>query len=1186
MGRLDDPRLDALRPHLRATDGGMSAFAPTNPNQQWNHQNELYTANQVPRLPGQFVVDMHGSADSVRIGNTPLSPRDLADIIRSNPDYDGGPVSLLGCGTGSTPNGFAAQLAQELGVPVTAPSRDAWVDHDGNVFASSQEFNADSTKPARPTWPPNGQWSTFSPNGEQTVHQGPFPPGHTPTWASGDTPARPMGTAAHRGDETGGSQDPRAEQADRDADRELRQASDTRNDQLKELQQETSERIAQAERDAAPRLAEVEQSREQRLTEIRESTDRQLANIEREREQRLAEAGGDQTRRDEIDAEHDHRAEAARQRQAEREHAANREADRQAEPVRRELDQKFAEIVAEKDQRRDQIEQDFADRSQAAEAERDRRHTEIRGDQPRNDDGSWREERTQSPASESGDDRSPADQTRDDAPAEEQRPGEESRAPERRDSRSDGRQAWPTDPANDAPLRHRDLDALGLTEQQVDWWRNGQAPLGMDPDQFRRFQSEFGDLLRANGIDPDRAQVRLVGSSVRFYSGWNKTMEGEHGLDHTPESRERFERWQGPDRDGMSERRPFDVQHRLGLKPNPSDYDLSIYSDEVVAAARAQWSDQEGFANERQGYVNKEPMREALPGLEEFARRWEEKTGRKIGLRLFGLENEPRQRRSRHSNPTDGNWLLDLSEREQPQRPDRPVDPASGQELTRRDQEFLGHSDEQLAWWSDGDAPLGMTPRQFHDFQASLAEALRAEGVDARDVDVRLKGSGVNAYSNPRKTLDNAPHTDESRALMDEWFGDATERPTSRPFDSMHRLGLDDKSDFDVQIRSDDLVRMARERLETAPPPGVKRDENGDPHFAHPKYGFVDKAIMREQFPELNKWVEHWERELGREVAPALFGLDDGPRQDSHLDAAKAQRGWPMLGQDASPLGDRPDAVDPGTVGSARPDNVDDPGIEPPRRPSSEPPADSPVLTDAPESPPPPPRVDHGDPVHNEDGSWEWKGYTLDAETNQTVDEFIPKFAELGHGADGDGGVRAVMRDIEQRVPYTKLEGLEYDLKGADRLKEKVADRLDEDGNTQTPEEILRGIPDGVRYTFSLDPENYTSGLVRITDELKQRGFVEVQQVNSWNRDIPYKGVNSRWMDPESGLRFEVQFHTPESWHVKDVTHDAYEHENNMSLDQQTRDTWHDFQSDYFNTIPKPPGAETIVTFKEKKPSD
>jgi hypothetical protein len=228
-------------------------------------------------------------------------------------------------------------------------------------------------------------------------------------------------------------------------------------------------------------------------------------------------------------------------------------------------------------------------------------------------------------------------------------------------------------------------------------------------------------------------------------------------------------------------------------------------------------------------------------------------------------------------------------------------------------------------------------------------------------------------------------------------------------------------------------------------------------------------------------------------------------------------------------------------------------------------------------------RVDHGDPVRGEDGSWQWKGYTLDQETNRLVDDFVPRFAEFGHGENGDGGMRRVMRDIEERVPNTRLEGLQYDLKGDDRLKEKVAERMADEANTQTPEQILREIPDAVRYTFNLPPEDYTSGLVRIADELKQRGFVEYQQVNSWNRDIPYKGVNTRWLDPETGLRFEVQFHTAESWHVKDDTHDAYEHENNMTLDPSVRESWHEYQDEYFRTIPTPPGAERIVTFKPKK---
>ncbi|GAA3028468.1 scabin-related ADP-ribosyltransferase [Actinokineospora globicatena] len=198
MAAFDDPRLDRLRPHLRSTEGGMSAFAPADePNafQRREHHNDLSTAERVPKIPGQFVVDLHGSADSVRVGDAALSPRDLATIIRANPDYDGGPVTLLGCDTGKRPDGFAARLARELGAPVTAPTRDAWVDNNGNVFASS------TTRTERgnhaPTWPPNGEWQTFSPDGDQTVHRGPYPPGLRPTWGD-DIPTRSP-TATRRG---------------------------------------------------------------------------------------------------------------------------------------------------------------------------------------------------------------------------------------------------------------------------------------------------------------------------------------------------------------------------------------------------------------------------------------------------------------------------------------------------------------------------------------------------------------------------------------------------------------------------------------------------------------------------------------------------------------------------------------------------------------------------------------------------------------------------------------------------------------------------------------------------------------------------------------------------------------------------------------------------------------------------
>ncbi|GHH46487.1 hypothetical protein GCM10017774_49490 [Lentzea cavernae] len=187
--RLDSLRegLDpVVRDHVHSTPAGMSIFDRS------THNGGYYTAAEIPRIPGQFVVDVHSTAQNAQVGNHPLTPRDVADVIRANPDYRGDPITLVGCESGRHQDGFAAQLAQELGVPVTAPNTDAWVDYDGNVFASRQEND-------RPGWPPNGEWSTFGPDGSQTIHEGPHPPGHTPDWGDETPEFAPMG-AERRGE--------------------------------------------------------------------------------------------------------------------------------------------------------------------------------------------------------------------------------------------------------------------------------------------------------------------------------------------------------------------------------------------------------------------------------------------------------------------------------------------------------------------------------------------------------------------------------------------------------------------------------------------------------------------------------------------------------------------------------------------------------------------------------------------------------------------------------------------------------------------------------------------------------------------------------------------------------------------------------------------------------------------------
>ncbi|MGW0754239.1 hypothetical protein [Streptomyces sp. NPDC002587] len=209
----------------------------------------------------------------------------------------------------------------------------------------------------------------------------------------------------------------------------------------------------------------------------------------------------------------------------------------------------------------------------------------------------------------------------------------------------------------------------------------------------------------------------------------------------------------------------------------------------------------------------------------------------------------------------------------------------TGYEIRGEDLEYLGLDEKQVEAWQRFEAPLGMSPEQFKEFKSSLNDALAADGIDADQVDLRLQGSSAQFFSGSHKdfpTEEDLADQPEALSRLTEWMGDRTEseRPSRIPFDAKYRMGVEngdgepeEPSDYDVQISSDSMVEKATEVWEAADPAERK------PEVIHPKYQFVDKATMREAFPELAAWAKSWEAETGREVAPALFGADGPPDQ-------------------------------------------------------------------------------------------------------------------------------------------------------------------------------------------------------------------------------------------------------------------------------------------------------------------
>jgi len=161
------------------------------------------------------------------------------------------------------------------------------------------------------------------------------------------------------------------------------------------------------------------------------------------------------------------------------------------------------------------------------------------------------------------------------------------------------------------------------------------------------------------------------------------------------------------------------------------------------------------------------------------------------------------------------------------------------------------------------------------------------------------------------------------------------------------------------------------------------------------------------------------------------------------------------------------------------------------------------------------------------------------------------------------------------------LEGLEFRLKGDDRLKEKLAEGLTTIGPDARPEEILQQVPDTIRYTFCFALESYARACFDIKERLENRGYEMYQSKNSWSAD-EYKGVNTRWVTQE-GQRFEVQFHTAESFHAKQcVTHDAYERIRNPLTSAEERRELEAFQREVSSWIQVPEDADSIPDFKKE----
>jgi hypothetical protein len=208
-------------------------------------------------------------------------------------------------------------------------------------------------------------------------------------------------------------------------------------------------------------------------------------------------------------------------------------------------------------------------------------------------------------------------------------------------------------------------------------------------------------------------------------------------------------------------------------------------------------------------------------------------------------------------------------------------------------------------------------------------------------------------------------------------------------------------------------------------------------------------------------------------------------------------------------------------------------------------------------------------------GSWHGDGNrVLEPAQNSRVEAECDRIARRE-----EERISPAMRSVESQDLDRHLIGFEHRLKGRDRIKEKVFGTIKD--FSRSPEQAVSLVPDTIRYTFQYREARYTQGVWADIERLKNEGLKLHKIRNSWSDDHDqYKGINSQWIEPDTGQRFEVQFHTRISFEAKQLTHTAYERLRTATKpDKFEQIVLEAFQRKVTGEVPVPPGAVDIPDY-------
>ncbi|WP_184328264.1 XopAD/skwp family type III secretion system effector [Rhizobium leguminosarum] len=173
-----------------------------------------------------------------------------------------------------------------------------------------------------------------------------------------------------------------------------------------------------------------------------------------------------------------------------------------------------------------------------------------------------------------------------------------------------------------------------------------------------------------------------------------------------------------------------------------------------------------------------------------------------------------------------------------------------------------------------------------------------------------------------------------------------------------------------------------------------------------------------------------------------------------------------------------------------------------------------------------------------------------------------------------------VVTDMLNRAaePYGgRLVGTQHQLKSLGSLEEKLKQQMAL--KKQTLEEATAGVNDALRYSVALNPQDFSVGRRGVLASLDDQGHVRVKSTNTFTKPKrAFKAVNVTLRSPEGAL-WEIQFHTPETFMLKEKFHDLYKRNHALQMKgAPLADQWELLAParEAFSRVALPPACEEI----------